>query len=73
MTAEWDTIQAFLTKIGELKDSEYYRDALRMVRDVIDDIHEIDHKMDQKIANTLFRSSRSYKDIQEFMRKSRHD
>lgn len=71
MTAEWDTIQEFLTKIGELKDREYYSDALRMVKDVIDDIHEIDHRMDQKIANTLFKSSSGYEDIQKFMRKLR--
>lgn len=72
MTAVWDIIQEFLTRIGELKEPEYYRDALRMVKDVIDDIHEVDHSMDQKIANTLFRSSSGYKDIQKFMRKLKH-
>lgn len=68
MTAVWDIVQEFLTKIGELKDPEYYGDALRYMKALIGDIHDIDHKMDQKISNTLWKN-RSLKDIEEFMRR----
>lgn len=69
MTAVWDIIQEFLTKIGELKDPEYYSDCLRFMKDIISDIHDIDHNLDEKVSNTLFKSSRSYADIEKFLRK----
>ena len=68
MTAEWDIVQQFLTKIGELKDSEYYKDALRYMKALISDIHDIDHRMDHRMSNVLFKQ-RSLKDIEEFMRR----
>lgn len=70
MTAEWDIVQQFLTKIGELKDPEYYKDALRFMKALISDIHDIDHRMDQKVSNTLFKQ-RSLKDIEDFMRRAK--
>lgn len=73
MTAVWDLIQEFLTKIGELKDPEYYKDALRFVKDLIGDIHDIDHRMDKKVSGILFINSRAYKDIQKFMRRAKRD
>ncbi len=68
MTAEWDIVQQFLTKIGELKDPEYYKDALRFMKALISDIHDIDHRMDQRVSNILFKQ-RSLKDIEDFMKR----
>lgn len=73
MTAVWDIIQEFLTKIGTLKDPEYYSDALRYVKDLIGDIHEIDHDIDERISNNLFKTSRAYDDIEKFLRKLKHE
>jgi len=68
LTAEWDIVQQFLTKIGELKDPEYYSDALRFMKALISDIHDIDHRMDQRVSNALFKQ-RSLKDIEDFMKR----
>jgi len=70
LTAEWDIVQQFLTKIGELEDPEYYKDALRFMKALISDIHDIDHRMDQKVSNILFKQ-RSLKDIEDFMRRAK--
>ncbi len=68
MTAVWDIIQTFLTKIGELKDPDYYKDTLQYMKALVDDIHSIDHSQGQRISKSISREC-SFKDIEEFMRK----
>ena len=68
MTAVWDIVQSFLTKVGELKDPEYYEDALRFVKAIISSIHDIDHAQDERVSRSVGRT-RGFKDIEEFMKK----
>jgi len=68
MTAVWDIVQSFLTKVGELKDPEYYEDALQFVKAIISSIHDIDHAQDERISKSVGRT-RGFKDIEKFMKK----
>lgn len=68
MTAVWDIVQKFLTKIGELEDPEYYKDVLRYMKALIGDIHDVDHIQGERISKAIA-LERSFKDIEEFMRR----
>lgn len=68
MTAIWDIVQQFLTKIGELKDPDYYKDALEFMKRLIGDIHDVDHIQGERISKAIA-LERGFKDIEEFMRR----
>lgn len=72
MTATWDEVAGFIARIGTLKDPEYYGDVLRYLQDVFGDIHDIDHRMDQRISRAL-EGQRSMKALREFNRKIKHE
>lgn len=68
MTATWDEIRGFIARIATLKDPEYYGDVLRYLQDIFEDIHDMDHRMDEGISKAL-ELERSMKALREFNRR----
>ncbi len=68
MTAEWDIVQTFLTGIGEVKDPDFYKDALEFMKRLVSDIHTADHDLGEKIAKAIAKE-RGFKDIEKVVKR----
>lgn len=68
MTAVWDIVQRFLTGIGEVKDPDYYKDALEFMKTLIRDIHTVDHAQNERISKLIARE-RGFKDIEKVVKR----
>jgi len=53
MTEVWDSVQEFLGYLKEVKEPDLFGTGIQMVSDLVSSIHDIDHRLDQKIARAV--------------------
>lgn len=53
MTETWDSVQEFLGYLSELDDPSLFKTGIQMVVDLVSSIHDIDHRLDQRIARAV--------------------
>lgn len=70
MTEVWDTVQEFLGYLSEVDDPELFKTGVQMVADLVSSIHDIDHRLDQKIARAVDITG-AMKRIRDFNKKVR--
>ena len=64
MTSTWDVLQEFLGLVRHIKDPELYGTVCDLLVRVFGDIHDIDHRLDEKLSKQLY-EARSFKTLRE--------